>query len=60
MQDLTAQVQSGLLRFPETTLQALGEDEIALDSVLCGKFYRGEHFPLNMVFIPSYSCLEVT
>ncbi|XP_053918044.1 protein ELYS isoform X2 [Cuculus canorus] len=41
MRDLTAQVTSSLLQFPEGTLQALGEDEITLDSVLCGKFSGG-------------------
>ncbi|XP_074017830.1 protein ELYS-like [Numenius arquata] len=43
MQDLTAQVTSSLLQFPEVTLQALGEDEITLDSVLCGKFSGGRN-----------------
>uniref|UniRef100_A0A8C3GSH7 Uncharacterized protein n=1 Tax=Corvus moneduloides TaxID=1196302 RepID=A0A8C3GSH7_CORMO len=38
---LTAQVTSSLLQFPEVTVQALGEDEITLDSVLCGKFSGG-------------------
>ncbi|KAJ7416008.1 protein ELYS-like protein [Willisornis vidua] len=38
MRDLTAQVTSSLLQFPEVTVEALGEDEITLDSVLCGKF----------------------
>ncbi|EQB78534.1 hypothetical protein CB1_001073013 [Camelus ferus] len=38
MRDLTAQVTSGLLQFPEVTIQALGEDEITLESVLRGKF----------------------
>ncbi|XP_068251986.1 protein ELYS-like [Nyctibius grandis] len=41
MRELTAQVTSSLLRFPEVTVQALGEDEITLDSVLCGKFSGG-------------------
>uniref|UniRef100_A0A8C3D9V5 Uncharacterized protein n=1 Tax=Corvus moneduloides TaxID=1196302 RepID=A0A8C3D9V5_CORMO len=41
MRDLTAQVTSSLLQFPEVTVQALGEDEITLDSVLCGKFSGG-------------------
>lgn len=44
MQDLRAQVTSSLLQFPEVTIQALGEDEITLDSVLHGKFSAGEHF----------------
>lgn len=47
MQDLRAQVTSSLLQFPEVTIQALGEDEITLDSVLRGKFSGGEHFPLE-------------
>ncbi|XP_017662069.1 PREDICTED: protein ELYS-like [Lepidothrix coronata] len=38
MRDLTAQVTSSLLQFPEVTVEALGEDEITLDSGLCGKF----------------------
>ncbi|NWY14002.1 ELYS protein, partial [Aphelocoma coerulescens] len=41
MRDLTAQVTSSLLQFPEVTVQALGEDETTLDSVLCGKFSGG-------------------
>ncbi|XP_075002695.1 protein ELYS-like isoform X2 [Calonectris borealis] len=43
MRDLTAQVTSSLLQFPEVTIQALGEDEITLDSVLCGKFSGGRN-----------------
>ncbi|NWY07383.1 ELYS protein, partial [Nothoprocta ornata] len=43
MRDLTAQVTSSLLQFPEVTIQALGEDEIILDSVLRGKFSGGEN-----------------
>ncbi|XP_004700021.1 protein ELYS [Echinops telfairi] len=42
MRDLTAQVTSGLLLFPEVTIQALGEDEITLESVLRGKFAAGK------------------
>ena len=42
MRDLTAQVTSGLLQFPEVTIQALGEDEITLESVLHGKFAAGK------------------
>uniref|UniRef100_A0A673BXT1 AT hook containing transcription factor 1 n=1 Tax=Sphaeramia orbicularis TaxID=375764 RepID=A0A673BXT1_9TELE len=41
MHDLTAQVTSSLLPFPEVTINALGEDEITLDSVLHGKFTIG-------------------
>ncbi|XP_066473824.1 protein ELYS isoform X2 [Tiliqua scincoides] len=43
MRDLTAQVTSSLLQFPEVTVQALGEDEIAIDSVLHGKFTGGRN-----------------
>ncbi|NXG27301.1 ELYS protein, partial [Dromaius novaehollandiae] len=43
MRDLTAQVTSSLLQFPEVTVQALGEDEIILDSVLRGKFSGGRN-----------------
>ncbi|CAM9150897.1 unnamed protein product [Lampetra planeri] len=41
MHDLTAQVTSSLLPFPAVTVEALGEDEITLDSVLHGKFTIG-------------------
>ncbi|XP_071344177.1 protein ELYS isoform X2 [Trachinotus anak] len=41
MHDLTAQVTSSLLPFPGVTVDALGEDEITLDSVLHGKFTVG-------------------
>ncbi|XP_064411862.1 protein ELYS isoform X2 [Latimeria chalumnae] len=41
MRDLVAQVTSSLLQFPDVTIQALGEDEIQLDSVLHGKFTTG-------------------
>uniref|UniRef100_A0A8D1DX59 AT-hook containing transcription factor 1 n=4 Tax=Sus scrofa TaxID=9823 RepID=A0A8D1DX59_PIG len=43
MRDLTAQVTSDLLQFPEVTIQALGEDEITLESVLRGKFAAGRN-----------------
>ncbi|XP_043860128.1 protein ELYS [Dromiciops gliroides] len=43
MRDLTAQVTSSLLRFPEVTIQALGEDEITLESVLRGRFTGGRN-----------------
>ncbi|XP_035748123.1 protein ELYS isoform X1 [Egretta garzetta] len=43
MRDLTARLTSSLLRFPEVTLQALGEDERTLDSLLCGKFSGGRN-----------------
>uniref|UniRef100_A0A8C5GMC3 AT hook containing transcription factor 1 n=1 Tax=Gouania willdenowi TaxID=441366 RepID=A0A8C5GMC3_GOUWI len=41
MRDLTAQVTSSLLPFSGVTQDALGEDEINLDSVLQGKFTIG-------------------
>ncbi|XP_061480635.1 protein ELYS isoform X2 [Rhineura floridana] len=41
MRNLTAHVTSSLLQFPEVTVQALGEDEITIDSVLHGKFTGG-------------------
>ncbi|XP_076579713.1 protein ELYS isoform X2 [Chaetodon auriga] len=41
MYDLAAQVTSSLLPFPGVTIDALGEDEITLDSVLHGKFTVG-------------------
>ncbi|XP_076156459.1 uncharacterized protein ahctf1 isoform X2 [Alosa pseudoharengus] len=41
MRDLAAQVTSSLLRFPEVTVDALGEDEVTLDSVLHGRFTVG-------------------
>ncbi|XP_074436040.1 protein ELYS-like [Larus michahellis] len=43
MRDLTAEVTSSLLQFPEVTLQALGEDEGTLGSVLCGRFSGGRN-----------------
>lgn len=43
MRDLTARVTSGLLHFPEVTIRALGEDEVALESVLRGKFATGKN-----------------
>ena len=51
MRDLSAQVTSSLLQFPEVTTQALGEDEITLGSVLSGKFSGGEHSALNLVSV---------
>lgn len=48
MRDLTAQVTSSLLQFPEVTVEALEEAQTTLDSVLCGKFSGGEHFSLNL------------
>lgn len=42
MRDLAAQVTSSLLRFPEVTVDALGEDEVTLDSVLHGRFTVGK------------------
>lgn len=43
MRDLTAQVTSALLQFPEVTVQALGEEEIRLEAVLRGKFAAGKN-----------------
>ncbi|XP_005374852.1 PREDICTED: protein ELYS isoform X2 [Chinchilla lanigera] len=43
MGDLIAQVTSDLLHFPQVTIQALGEDEITLESVLRGKFAAGKN-----------------
>ncbi|XP_034732784.1 protein ELYS isoform X2 [Etheostoma cragini] len=43
MYDLTAQVTSSLLPFPGVTIDAIGEDEITLDSVLHGKFTVGRN-----------------
>ncbi|XP_032372518.1 protein ELYS isoform X3 [Etheostoma spectabile] len=43
MYDLTAQVTSSLLPFPGVTVDAIGEDEITLDSVLHGKFTVGRN-----------------
>nr|KAF6399554.1 AT-hook containing transcription factor 1 [Molossus molossus] len=43
MQDLTAQVTSDLLQFPDVTIEALGEDEITLESILRGKFAAGKN-----------------
>ncbi|XP_067585656.1 protein ELYS isoform X3 [Pseudorca crassidens] len=42
MRDLTAQV-TVTAQFPEVTIQALGEDEITLESVLRGKFAAGKN-----------------
>ncbi|KAJ8274797.1 hypothetical protein COCON_G00094220 [Conger conger] len=42
MCELAAHVTSSLLPFPEVTMDALGEDEIRLDSVLHGKFATGK------------------
>ncbi|XP_060897041.1 protein ELYS isoform X2 [Labrus mixtus] len=41
MHNLTARVTSSLLPYPAVTVDALGEDEITLDSVLHGKFTVG-------------------
>ncbi|KAJ8271040.1 hypothetical protein GJAV_G00122100 [Gymnothorax javanicus] len=41
MCELAARITGGLLRFPDVTVEALGEDEIRLDSVLHGKFTTG-------------------
>lgn len=42
MHDLTAQVTSSLLPFSKVTIDALGEEEITLDSVLHGNFTVGK------------------
>lgn len=66
MHDLTAQVTSSLLPFPSVTIEALGEDEIILDSVLHGNFTIGEfnftdhYFIMRIIFSLHYSlCSEV-
>lgn len=46
MHDLTAQVTSSLLPFSGVTVDALGEDEITLDSVLHGRFTVGKNISL--------------
>ena len=54
MRDLTAQVTSSLVPFPGVTVEALGEDEITLDSVLQGKFTVGKiTSPVTMSLIIS-------
>lgn len=50
MHELTAQVTSSLLPFPAVTLEAVGEDEITLDSVLHGKFTVGECLSLKRIY----------
>lgn len=61
MHDLTAQVTSSLLPFPRVTIDALGEDEITLDSVLHGKFTVGKSFFYSsLISINSPSCDSVT
>lgn len=63
MHDLMAQVTSGLLRFPAVTVEALGEDEVNLDSVLHGKFTTGVCLLLfffsynNSVVVVVYICV---
>ncbi|XP_040206865.1 protein ELYS-like [Rana temporaria] len=42
MQNLSAQVTSELLQFPDATIKALQEDDIQLDSVLRAKFATGK------------------
>ncbi|XP_009981966.1 PREDICTED: protein ELYS, partial [Tauraco erythrolophus] len=56
MRDLTAQVTSSLLQFPEVTIQAVGEDERALDAVLRGKFSGGRN---GLAWLASGPHLEV-
>lgn len=42
MCELTAQVTSSLLQFPEVTIEALGDDETAQDVGLYGKIATGK------------------
>ncbi|XP_077139364.1 protein ELYS isoform X2 [Ranitomeya variabilis] len=57
MQKLEAQVTSSLLQFPETTIEALQEDEINLESVLCAKFTTGR---AGLAWLACGPQLEVT
>ncbi|XP_073401223.1 protein ELYS isoform X2 [Dendrobates tinctorius] len=57
MQNLEAQVTSSLLQFPETTIEALQEDEINLESVLCAKFTTGR---AGLAWLACGPQLEVT
>ncbi|KAM4770960.1 protein ELYS [Rhinophrynus dorsalis] len=57
MQNLSAQVTSGLLQFPDVTIKALQEDEINLDSVLRGKFTTGK---TGLAWLACGPQLEVT
>lgn len=57
MQNLAAQVTSSLLPFSETTLEALQEDEINLESVLRAKFTTGR---AGLAWLACGPQLEVT
>ncbi|KAM4042760.1 LOW QUALITY PROTEIN: protein ELYS [Anomaloglossus baeobatrachus] len=57
MQNLEAQVTSSLLQFPETTIEALQEDEINLESVLRAKFTTGR---AGLAWLACGPQLEVT
>ncbi|XP_056423125.1 protein ELYS isoform X2 [Hyla sarda] len=57
MQNLAAQVTSSLLQFPETTIEALREDEINLESVLRAKFTTGR---AGLAWLACGPQLEVT
>ncbi|XP_040285255.1 protein ELYS isoform X2 [Bufo bufo] len=57
MQSLAAQVTSSLLQFPETTIVALQEDEINLESVLRAKFTTGR---AGLAWLACGPQLEVT
>ncbi|XP_069811346.1 protein ELYS [Dendropsophus ebraccatus] len=57
MQNLAAQVTSSLLPFPETTIEALQEDEINLESVLRAKFTTGR---AGLAWLACGPQLEVT
>ncbi|XP_073537812.1 protein ELYS-like [Phyllobates terribilis] len=57
MPNLEAQVTSSLLQFPETTIEALQEDEINLESVLRAKFTPGR---AGLAWLACGPQLEVT
>ncbi|XP_044146279.1 protein ELYS isoform X2 [Bufo gargarizans] len=57
MHSLAAQVTSSLLQFPETTIEALQEDEINLESLLCAKFTTGR---AGLAWLACGPQLEVT
>ncbi|XP_073542300.1 protein ELYS-like [Phyllobates terribilis] len=57
MPNLEAQVTSSLLQFPETTIEALQEDEINLESVLRAKFTTGR---AGLAWLACGPQLEVT
>ncbi|KAM9316723.1 protein ELYS [Gastrophryne carolinensis] len=57
MQNLTAQVTSEVLQFPDATLKALQEDEIQLDSVVRARFTSGKS---GLAWLACGPQLEVT